>query len=152
MRHLAWLDKYRQTNHGENIWTDEALQNVALLHREFDACVAFFSGYMSSCYRSVTVNKKVGGASNSSHLYGLAIDVVPNASLSRTMLENARLFFETATLGKYGPVYKVIAEPSWVHVSYHDPLDENIAVISLWEKRGNKYVKHSVAQRRMLVD
>lgn len=68
---------------------------------------------VTSGFRCATLNKKVGGAANSQHLYGQAADiVVPNKSLKivfnyiRKNLPFDQLLFEYSKTAK------------WIHVSY----------------------------------
>lgn len=63
---------------------------------------------VNSGYRSPEVNKAVGGATNSSHLRGLAADIVVR-SLTPTELSH---YIARSNL----PWDSIICEPSWVHV------------------------------------
>lgn len=75
---------------------------------------------VTSGYRCPELNKRVGGAKNSQHLYGQAADI---RTLSDNPADNKRLLRLLLTLGL--PYDKVIAEyvnakgePDWIHVSY----------------------------------
>lgn len=63
---------------------------------------------INSGYRSPEVNKAVGGATNSSHLRGLAADIVVR-DLTPTELSH---YIARSNL----PWDSIICEPSWVHV------------------------------------
>lgn len=62
---------------------------------------------VNSGYRSPAVNKAVGGASNSSHMYGLAADIVVDGMTPYELclaIKKADVEFD-----------QVIQEPNWVH-------------------------------------
>lgn len=46
---------------------------------------------ITSGYRTVSHNKKVGGASNSQHLYGKAVDIVVNGMSPKTLANHAEM-------------------------------------------------------------
>lgn len=76
---------------------------------------------VNSGYRSEAVNKAVGGASNSSHKYGYALDIVPQdndmAAFVRCLLLWAeRNDFDQIILEKYG--HKRRGVPDWVHIGW----------------------------------
>lgn len=65
---------------------------------------------INSSYRSVNYNKSVGGASNSMHIYGKAVDIACNSSVTRgVILKNA------LNLGMSCGVYR-----TWIHVDNRD--------------------------------
>lgn len=59
---------------------------------------------VTSAYRSAECNRRVGGASNSNHLYGRAIDLVPGSSAT-TICGIARAARSTAFRQVLGPGY-----------------------------------------------
>ncbi len=68
--------------------------------------------YVNSGYRSLMVNTAVGGAMNSDHLTGEAVDIT-----TRSMENNKRLF---QMLAKDGYVFHQLIDESdysWIHVS-----------------------------------
>lgn len=77
--------------------------------------------HIDSGYRSPRVNKAVGGAKNSDHLYGYASDTVLIVDGQR---RNQELF--DAVLELKLPFRQMIDEfgtedePAWVHISYND--------------------------------
>ena len=76
--------------------------------------------YISSGYRSAALNKKIGGAKNSQHLTGEAMDIdmdgtdtgVTNVQVFNFIREN--LFFDQL-IWEFGNN----TNPDWVHVSYN---------------------------------
>lgn len=74
--------------------------------------------YISSGYRSAALNKKIGGAKNSQHCLGQAIDIdmdghphVSNVQVFNFIKDN--LFFDQL-IWEFGNN----SNPDWVHVSY----------------------------------
>ena len=72
---------------------------------------------INSGYRSQAVNKAVGGANNSSHLYGLAADIRTG---KHSPLELAHLIDNSGV-----EFDKLIIEPTWVHIQVHKAGDES---------------------------
>lgn len=72
---------------------------------------------VNSGYRCPELNSKVGGAKNSQHLLGLAVDI---QTRSDSREDNKRLFELVKTLNL--PFDQLIDESnySWIHVSYSD--------------------------------
>ena len=69
---------------------------------------------VNSGYRSKLVNKKVGGASNSQHTKGEAVDITGG-----NKTENKMIYEIIKNLGKYDQLINEY-DFSWVHVSYVD--------------------------------
>ena len=67
---------------------------------------------VNSGYRSKLVNKKVGGASNSQHTKGEAVDITGG---NRT--ENKMIYEIIKNLGKYDQLINEY-DYSWIHISY----------------------------------
>lgn len=74
---------------------------------------------VTSGYRCEALNKAVGGAKNSQHLYGMAADIkathTDNATLFRlikNMIDNGEI-----TVGQLIWEYGTKSEPKWIHVS-----------------------------------
>lgn len=69
---------------------------------------------VNSCFRSVLVNKKVGGAKNSDHLKGMAADIYCDSnSLLYKLIRDNFIFKQLINEHDY----------TWIHVSYdHDNL------------------------------
>lgn len=74
---------------------------------------------VNSGYRCAALNRAVGGATMSQHLYGEAVDI---EDYSRSRAQNAKLFDLIRSLGL--PFDQLIYEspnslgPDWIHVSY----------------------------------
>lgn len=71
---------------------------------------------VSSWFRSTVVNTKVGGAPNSEHLLGAAVDFTCPAYGS--VLEVCRALISLAHVANYN---QLILENGWIHISF--PLD-----------------------------
>ena len=73
-------------------------------------------------YRCATVNKAVGGAANSDHIYGNAADI---RTTSDTVADNKKLFDLAVKMmndGRLKDVKQIIDEYNynWIHISYQD--------------------------------
>lgn len=86
---------------------------------------------VNSGYRCKTLNKAVGGASNSSHLYGMAADITAGSKDA-----NRRLWYTLITSNI--PFTKVINEKdfTWLHISFDA---KNVSKIRLREENGKYY-------------
>ena len=77
--------------------------------------------YISSGYRSVELNRAIGGSGNSQHCKGEAIDI--DMDHKNSPITNADIFH---TIREHLPFDQLIWEfgsggnPAWVHVSYKD--------------------------------
>jgi hypothetical protein len=74
---------------------------------------------ISSGFRSKEVNQRIGGALQSDHTEGRAIDIVPGPGQTPTDLANA-------IIDNNLPFSKLIVEPSWVHVSLPKEGETNV--------------------------
>jgi zinc D-Ala-D-Ala carboxypeptidase len=102
--------------------TPEHLANmIVLAEKVFEPIREHFGVpiYISSGYRSAALNKKIGGAKNSQHCLGQAIDIdmdghphVSNVQIFNYIREN--LFFDQL-IWEFGSN----TSPDWVHVSYN---------------------------------
>lgn len=85
---------------------------------------------ISSGYRDPDVNRLVGGASNSDHLRGEALDLIPlGASLLRLLDALSE-----------GPFDKLIWEfGAWIHVSYYGDFPGSRLLLRARSKNGRTY-------------
>ena len=84
---------------------------------------------INSGYRSPDVNRQVGGTSNSSHIYGYAVDFTAYGHTPLTIsniLAKSSLKFD-----------QLIYEKTWVHISFDPRMRGNILTL----KGKGKYVK-----------
>lgn len=99
---------------------DKVIKNLELLAKNilqpirdhFDKAIHVVSGY-----RSPGLNKKVGGASNSQHLIGQAVDI----DNDNTDISNAEIFNYIKENIKFDQLIWEFGNdesPDWVHVSY----------------------------------
>jgi hypothetical protein len=99
---------------------DKVIKNLELLAKNilqpirdhFDKAIHIVSGY-----RSPGLNKKVGGASNSQHLIGQAVDI----DNDNTDISNAEIFNYIKENIKFDQLIWEFGNdesPDWVHVSY----------------------------------
>jgi hypothetical protein len=101
--------------------TEEHIANMIVLAEKIFQPIREHFGvpiYISSGYRSAALNKKIGGAKNSQHLTGEAIDIdmdghphVSNVQVFNFIRNN--LFFDQL-IWEFGND----SAPDWVHVSY----------------------------------
>lgn len=103
-----------------NMPTDEHLSNLKLLATNiFQPIRDHFNVpiRISSGYRSAALNKKIGGAANSQHSTGQAIDIdmigteVTNADIFNFVKDNLKF---DQLIWEFGND----TEPDWVHISY----------------------------------
>jgi hypothetical protein len=103
--------------------TPEHIENMKVLAEKiFEPIREHFNApiYVTSGYRSAALNKKIGGAKNSQHLTGEAMDIdmdghssgVTNVQIFNWIRQN--LSFDQL-IWEYGNS----ASPDWVHVSYN---------------------------------
>ena len=126
--------------------TPEHIENMIVLANKIFQPIRDHFGvpiYISSGYRSAALNKKIGGAKNSYHIYGMAFDLdqdgknngVSNKQIFDFIKDN--LIF-TELIWEYGNDQN----PDWVHVAYDSKkLNKEI----LKAKRttfGTKYIKY----------
>jgi len=110
------IDELTHTNTGlSNIPDNEVIYNLSLLINNVLDPLRIKYGHsitVDSGYRSIEVNKKVGGVSTSQHLKGQAADIVAGSI-------EEKLFNIIKELGIYD---QLINEYNfkWVHVSYSD--------------------------------
>ena len=102
--------------------TPERIENMKILAEKiFQPIREHFNTpiYVSSGYRSSALNKKIGGAKNSQHLTGEAMDIDQDntgSSVSNVQIFNwirANLIFDQL-IWEYGNS----SSPDWVHVSF----------------------------------
>lgn len=87
---------------------------------------------ITSGYRSMELNYKVKGASNSSHLYGQAADFRPGYpvdNLQKWLDDMYHLIVDSDL-----EYHQLIREPTWLHISYH----QNINAKKHWRNDGTK--------------
>lgn len=118
--------------HGiSNMPTEQHLSNLILLaQRVFEPVRNHFKKpiIVSSGYRSKALNRKIGGAKNSQHMIGEAIDI----DNDNTDVSNREIFFFIKDNLKFD---QLIAEnPSrgdiaWVHVSYRSKGNRNEVLV-----------------------
>lgn len=130
------FDAYRITNHGENVWTQEALGNVALLQPFFEAARQAVRGRFTSVYRDARVNRLVGGVSGSRHCKGLACDIKP--AIEYAPERAAGILWTMACREELGPCVKIIIEPTWVHLGW-DPILRDVPTRALLRKVAKGY-------------
>jgi len=79
---------------------------------------------VNSLFRCEALNKAIGGAKNSKHLEGKAVDIVVyNGKLNK---ENFFKIIEFAEEEKISPFDKIIWEPGWTHL---EPLGTRLVLL-----------------------
>lgn len=102
--------------------TPEHIENMKVLAEKIFQPIREHFGvpiYITSGYRSAALNKKIGGARNSQHLTGEAIDIDMDGHAHVTNVQvfnwiRANLIFDQL-IWEYGNGNN----PDWVHVSYN---------------------------------
>lgn len=88
---------------------------------------------ITSSFRDVKHNKRVGGVPNSQHLLGQAIDFYCNGILPFSVFEMIKEFFEKSALKKF--VGQVIVHDSYIHIGLRT---QSQPKFFLYDKRTNK--------------
>ena len=129
----------------DNTPSKEEIDNLTnIVKFVFDKLSDNISGvHVSSGYRSVKLNKKIGGSATSQHCKGQALDLVmtgkgtnTNASIFNYILHNLefdQLIWEFGT--------KV--QPQWVHVSYKVTGNRKVVLKAIKENGKTKYVPYT---------
>lgn len=99
------------------------LKNLIEASNELWQPVRDYLGYpmvINSGYRSPKLNKAMGGAKNSAHLHGLAIDfVVPGFGDTRKIIRALNQFFKEKNIAFDQLILEYPNSPgSWVHLGY----------------------------------
>lgn len=74
--------------------------------------------YINSGYRTPEYNKKIGGSSNSQHMYGKAVDI----STKNLDIDDETLIRICANLGFTG----IGIYPTWIHLDVRDKLNNTV--------------------------
>lgn len=70
---------------------------------------------ITSGYRSVELNKKVGGVNNSNHLFGYAVDLVPTKGSVKDLYNTFLSFLQTSNLPYDELIFEKSKSSIWVH-------------------------------------
>ncbi len=117
----------------KNIPTVEQYKNMCRVYHQVyvPLCAKFGKLPVSSFFRSPTLNKAIGGASNSAHLYGAAIDIDCDGLGYPTNLELfnwIRANLKVDKLIKEAP-HPITGVPQWVHIGLNPSgPDRNLAM------------------------
>lgn len=102
--------------------TPEHIENMKILAEKVFQPIRDHFGvpiYISSGYRSAALNKKIGGAKNSQHLTGEAIDIDMDGHSSKvTNVQIFNFIREKLSFDQLIWEYGNNVTPDWVHVSY----------------------------------
>lgn len=124
----------------DNTPTPEALENLKALAKEvFQPIRDHFKKpiYISSGYRSETLNRALKGAQNSQHMVGQAIDI----DMDHTDITNAEVFEFIKDNIEFDQLiweFGTDENPAWVHVSYRE--GENRGKILKATEAGYQYI------------
>jgi len=103
--------------------TPEHIENMKVLAEKVFQPIRDHFGvpiYISSGYRSAALNKKIGGAKNSQHLTGEAMDIDMDGSGSKvTNVEVFRYIRDNLSFDQLIWEFGNNVAPDWVHVSYN---------------------------------
>ena len=127
----------------DNTPNDEQLDNMELIaEKEFEPLRKYVGGpiKINSFFRSVKLNKTIGGSSKSQHCHGQAIDIddtygkVANSEMYHYIKEN--LDFDQL-IWEFGDD----DNPNWVHVSYVSREDNRNRCLKAYKEQGrSKYM------------
>ena len=125
--------------------TPEHIENMKILAEKIFEPIRKNFGvpiYLSSGYRSAALNKKINGAKNSYHLYGMAMDLDQDGS--KNGITNKEVFdfikdnlLFTELIWEFG----TNKNPDWVHVAYDSKKLNKEILIAKKTLIGTKYTK-----------
>lgn len=121
--HITLKEATRTDTHLPNIPNDEQLRKMKLTaEKVFEPVREYFNKpiMVTSFFRTKEVNKKIGGAKNSQHMLGEAIDMDAQVLGG---LGNDDIFFYIYKYLEYDQLIWEAgddSEPDWVHVSYNE--------------------------------
>lgn len=75
---------------------------------------------ISSGYRGEWLNKKVGGVSNSNHLFGFAFDLQPVNNKAKELFKCIKDFLQESSLPYDELIYEYSGNTIWVHFAVRD--------------------------------
>lgn len=130
--HSSTASKLKIVNHTEDPVTLAAIRHTAA---QMDKVRERLGAPISpvSWYRCLALNEAVGGAANSQHMKGEAVDFIcPDAGSPRDIV---------AKLVRKVEYDQLILEPSWVHISFSSTARSNRLETLIWVGR-NKYVNY----------
>ena len=131
-----------------NIPNSEQLENIKLIAEKiFEPLRNFFGKkiYISSFFRCVLLNTKIGGAENSQHcaLKGeAAIDLDADVFKGLENFQIFRFIKENLKFDKLIWEFGDFNNPAWVHVSYNKDNNRNIILISYKKGKKTKYINY----------
>ena len=94
----------------------EHIKNLTKLCKEIlqPARAKFGAIQVNSGYRSIALNKAIGGSSSSAHCLGYAADIVP---LEATKLEVAKWLANNSSFDQMIMEFGTPTNPQWIHIS-----------------------------------
>jgi hypothetical protein len=143
--HISWAEATHTATGLPNMPDEEQLEDMELLaEKVFEPLRTYISEpiQIDSFFRSKEVNAKVGGASNSQHCLGQAMDIkaTPNASYTTADLFEfikEKLVFDQLIWERGNS-----KNPDWVHVSYSPTHNRNEVLRSFVDKGKTKYMPY----------
>lgn len=144
-KHIQYLEAIdsptAEHKHIKNIPGQKELANMKeVANRCFEPLREHFGIplHINSFYRSEELNKAIGGASNSQHLYGEAIDI---AKVPGTEITNAKIFAWLVSNVDFDQCIWENGsdkEPDWVHISY-STIRNRKQILQMTIKDGKKH-------------
>ena len=99
--------------------------------------------YVSSCYRSLVLNRAINGARGSQHLLGMAIDIDQDF---RSTVSNLEIFnYIKDNLDFDQLIWEYTNEdgtPAWIHCSYNKGKNRNQILKAIKIGKKTKYLKY----------
>ena len=141
--HISYKESTRTDTHLPNIPDDQQVVNmIVTANRVFEPVREYFNKpiAISSFFRSKEVNKKIGGAKNSQHLLGKAIDMdaqVLGGLGNKDIFEYIYKYLDYDQL--IGEDLDDFGEPNWIHVSYNSPNNRFQTLVMVKHKNKSLY-------------
>lgn len=139
----ATFSKSAIDKHIVNVPNEQELMNMTdVANRVFEPCRIHFGKpiKVNSFYRSPFLNKSIGGASNSQHVTGEAIDITAIGFSNKNLFQFIRdnLIFDQL-IYEFG----TDSNPLWIHVSYTTKRkNRNMVLRSIKTPTGTSYVSY----------
>jgi hypothetical protein len=128
-----------------NVPSAEAIDNMRLLcFAVYDPLCVFYGKKIpiTSMFRSAVLNKKIGGAFNSQHMTGEAMDIDCDILNDKSITNNVVFHYILSNL-KFDQLiweFGTDKNPDWIHVSYSPGKNRNQVLIAKKKDKKTVYI------------
>ena len=129
----------------DNSPSDDQLNNMRVLAvKVFEKCIYYFQEpiYVTSFFRSLTLNSVIGGSSKTSqHCSGEAMDIRMGYDSKFTNKELFEFIKKNLDYDQLIWEFGTDEEPKWIHVSYNRFMNRKMNLRAVRRKGKTKYIK-----------